>query len=324
MWKPAISSGLVLVAAAVALAGCGVGTRPNEQAGGGAQSSALGPSHAQRRSYINFNAKNSELLYVTEIFTGAVDIDLGSTWSKVGDIYPSVNPFSLCVDAAQDVYVVDDTVNQVSEYAHGGVVPIKTLTDHQGNATACAVNPSNDDLAVANNQGPSYAPGNVILYRGGKGSPIKYTAPGFVYYNSVAYDLSGDLFVSGAGGASPLAELPMGQKQFETLSLNQTLGDPQSIAWDGTFLAIADRSNNSISRFRISGTKAVFKGQAQLYGVDELYEFCFAMNKSGKATAVITADPGSGTVAKWDYPAGGTPTQSISASNGPTGVALSE
>ena len=311
MRKPAIY-GFVFAVAATALAGC---------VSGGPTSSPL----PRANSYIQLNAKNNALLYVTEVFTGAVDIDLDSTWTKVGDIYPSQNPFSLCVDSAQDVYVVDDVYNRVTEYAHGGVVPIETLIDHQGNAAACAVNPNNGDLAVVNNQGPSYAPGNVIIYRGGKGTPTKYTAPDFEYYNGVAYDRSGDLFTDGAGGSAPrLAELPAGQKQFAALSLGQSIGDPQSMAWDGTFLAIGDRSNNSIARFKISGTKAVGKGTVGLYGIDELYEFCFEMNKSGKANAVITADAGSGTIAEWDYPAGGTPIRSFTASNGPTGVALSE
>lgn len=316
MWRPAIS-GFALAGAAAMSAGC---------ASGVSGSSSLPPAGSYRASsHIKLNAKNAALLYVTEVFAGEVDVNLDSTWTKVGDIYGTQYPFSLCVDTAQNVYVVDDVNNRVTEYAHGGVVPIKTLSDHQGNSTGCAVNPTNGDLAIVNNQGPSYTPGNVIVYRGGKGTPTRYTVSGFEYYNGVAYDPSGDLFVDGStGSASALGELPAGQKQFEALTLGQTVGNPQALAWDGTFLAIGDRSNNTIVRIKISGTKAIQKGMVGLYGVDELYEFCFETNKSGKATSVITADPGSGTVAEWDYPAGGTPIRSIHDSNGPTGVTLSE
>ncbi len=154
--------------------------------------------------------------------------------------------------------------DNLTEYAHGSFEPIRTLADHQGTPTGCAVDLATGDLAIANFSGPSSNDGNVT-YRGAKGSPTKFTIPNLRHCSTVAYDNTSNLFVDGVNlSISSLAELPKGKTAFKALQMNQTISEPGGIAWDGQFLAYADQDAAVIYQFKISGSKANVQGSTTL------------------------------------------------------------
>ncbi len=270
--------------------------------------------------------KGRRLLYVSNTFGGTVNVYLDSTWNPVGELLGFSRPSGMCVDAAQDVYVTDDVTLLVTEYAHGAITATRRLADHQGDPLSCAVDVKTGDLAVANVQGPSEGPGNVIVYKGAKGSPVKYTANGFTFYFSVAYDENDDLFICGLGSSTTyLAELPKGKSAFKVLTSNQPIGGLGGLAWDGTFLAVGDEVTSTIYQFAIKGSKALVKGSTELNGATTVFQFSFDRgNSRPQATTVIGADSGAGAVDKWDYPAGGTPLRTITGLDAPEGVVVSQ
>ncbi len=287
------------------------------------------PAHvAIGRSRMSPGAKNSGLLYIANTHASSVNVFSYSKWNAVGELLGFTLPYTMCVDAAQDVYVTDLSEMRVIEYAHGAITPTRTLADHQGEPVACAIDLKTGDLAVSNFSGPTSGTGNVILYRGAKGSPTEYTAPSFAKYFFVSYDDNGNLFVDGEGSGSDvlLAELPNGKSAFKAIHMNVTLGFPGGVAWDGEFLAVADQQANTIYQFKITRSKATMQGSTVLTDATDVFQFWLtgSTSKHPQATAVIGADYGASAADKWDYPAGGTPLKTITGLDDPEGVAISK
>ncbi len=282
---------------------------------------------ARGRSRMSPSAKNSGLLYIDTYAASAVNVYSSSTWNPVGELLGITAPYSMCVDAAQDVYVVDIGGRRVSEYAHGAIAPIRVLSDHQGEPIACAIDPKTGDLAISNFMGPTSGAGNVIVYRGAKGTPVRYAAPSFGLYFLVGYDDNDNLFVDGLDSSDEvlLAELPKGKSAFKPINMNVTLGFPGGVAWDGEFLAVGDQDANTIFRFKVSGSTATRKGSTVLGDAVAVFQFCLTgrSSKHPQATGVIGADTEGNAVDKWDYPAGGTPLKTITGLAVPEGVVVS-
>lgn len=134
------------------LAGCsGYGTTLQP---GAAPPNASAASHGPAaRSWMLPEAKNNDLLYVSDLLAQVVYIYTYRGHKLVGTLTGFFNPEGLCVDKAGDVYVTNDTsegVHQITEYAHGATTPLRTLNDPQGRANGCSVDPKTGDLAVAN------------------------------------------------------------------------------------------------------------------------------------------------------------------------------
>jgi hypothetical protein len=53
------------------------------------------------------------------------------------------------VDAVGDVWIANYKGKSLVEYAHGGAMPLRTLST-DGTAIGCSINPLNGDVAVAN------------------------------------------------------------------------------------------------------------------------------------------------------------------------------
>ena len=85
--------------------------------------------------------------------------------------------------------------SRLYEYAHGGR-RITTLIDSLGEGSACAVDPTTGDLAVANEIGGDYR-SNVAIYSDASGVPAQYSLPDVDWPFSATYDDMGDLFVGG-------------------------------------------------------------------------------------------------------------------------------
>lgn len=281
------------------------------------------------RSRISPGAKNSGLLYIASTSATTVNVYSYSRWNAVGELLGFTDPYTMCVDAAQDVYVTDLDGKRIIEYAHGAITPTRTLADHQGEPDTCAIDLKTGDLAVSNLFGPSSGSnGNVIVYRGAKGTPTEYTAKNFVLYFFVGYDDNDNLFVDGRNPSSDvlLAELPNGKSAFKAISMNATLAFPGGVAWDGKFLAVGDQQTNTIYQFKVSRSKATMQGSTALTDASDVFQFWLtgSSSKHPQATAVIGADYGASAADKWDYPAGGTPLKTITGLDNPEGAAISK
>lgn len=279
------------------------------------------------KSRMSPQAKSDELLYASSIYGTGVDVYAIPAWSPVGVLLGFVQPETMCVDAAQDVYVTDIAASVVFEYAHGAVNAKRQLKDRQGSPMACAVDPGTGDLAVSNEDGSGSATtGNVIVFAKAAGTPKKYAVPGIKYEFFVAYDAKGDLFVDGEGPSeqSVLAELQTGKTAFKTVTLNQSLS-MEGLAWDGKYLAIDDENTNVIHQFKVSGSIGVEQSTTTLENVGLLFQFMplGGSTKHPQATSIVGADVDGG-VDEWVYPAGGTPIKTVTSGlTNPIGAVVS-
>jgi hypothetical protein len=283
------------------------------------------------RSWMNAKAIPDNLLYVANSNAGTVDIYSWRLLNQVGQIGDLTRPYTLCVDAQQNVYVADIGSLQVIEYAHGSTTPSKTLSDVFGYPIGCSVDPTTGNLAVSDVFGGSFGDGNVLVFPGGSGTPTEYTAPNITEYWLVGYDSSGNLFLDGDNGSGTpvaLAELPAGSSSFEAITMNVTLGSPGGVQWDGTNLDVGDQSTNTIYQFTVSGTNATEVGSVVLSSASDVFQFFVpkfgpgVVRKEGNRVAVV--DSGLGHADKYLYPQGGAPTQTIVGFNGPEGVTVSK
>lgn len=284
---------------------------------------------AKGRSWISAKAVPDNLWYVADTFASSILIFSWRKLSPAGAITGLSEPYTFCVDKAQDVYIADFGLREVLEYAHGGTTPIKTLASN-GLAIACSVDPTTGNLAVVNFEGYPSGNGSVLVYTGATGTPTAYTAPNLDLYWLAGYDSSGNLFVDGEdpSGVVSLAELPAGGSSFGAIAMNVTLGFPGGVQWDGKYVDVGDQSTNTIYQFTVSGSSATEQGSIPLTGDIDAFQFFIPKFGSGnvnpQGNRVVAADFGSGDANKFLYPAGGSPTKTITGFNGPEGVIVSK
>jgi hypothetical protein len=272
-------------------------------------------------------AKDEDLLYVSD--TGKATVRVYS-WPRLkhrGTLTGFEGPEGICVDKAQDVYIVDYDAQDIFEYAHGGTTPIRTLSETFGAGIGCSIDPQTGNLAVTDYQSPTNGPGNVLIYGRASGTPTQYAVSNVTYPFLPAYDEHGNLFVDGdtADGPVALAELPKGGAAFEPIGLSQSISYAGGFQWDGVHLAVGDQTNDVIYQFAISGSQAKEVGQTALGGAAHVFDFFItAKDKREKSAAVVGADINGNRVLSWRYPAGGAPVKTIGAGlTFPQGVAIS-
>ncbi|MGA9018527.1 MAG: hypothetical protein WA304_12595 [Candidatus Cybelea sp.] len=293
------------VCAAVALlAGCGGGSQLG--------SSPIQPdAFPTRASWMAPKAKQGDLAYV------------GGFYGVSAFTYPSFKyVYSIAGDDAQglcaakngDWWVVESGADEVSEYAHGGTTPLKTLSVPGGEAAGCAVDPTTGTLAVT-----ILGSGDVVVFTGGygRGTTIADDLDSS-YFDG--YDDKGDLFVDGITSSDTygVVELPKGGNSFESITLSRSLEFPGGIQWYDKYLAVGDQEAHEIYHFAIRGTNAKAIGATDLGGSSDVVQFYI------QKPYVVGADAGNEDVALWDYPAGGSPVKVITGKfDLPTGVIVS-
>ncbi len=316
------------VAAAV-FAGCGDGSGPRFAAplsasGALANGDALTTGRSDRsRSWMAPDAKKHDLLYVSDSFPyGSNDVYVYSypKGELKGKLTGFNEPSGQCVDKAGNVFIANFGTSQILEYAHGGTSPIRTLTDSSYYPLGCSVDPTTGSLAVTNRLSMSFTAGDVAIYTNASGTPTSYTAPNFYYYEFCGYDNHGNLYIDGTtkGSALEYAELTSGGSSFSALNLNQSIGFPGGVQWDGAHLAIGDQSAAVIYQFAISGSAGTKVGSTPLTGSKDVVQFWI----QGKR--VIGPDAGLADVAFYKYPAGGSPIKTISGLGEPVGATVSK
>lgn len=315
-------------------------------AGGGAgwQPSAAAPSANARAhasvggSWILPEAKNDDLLYISDLIGQVVDIYTYKSHKLVGTLTGFFNPEGLCVDPAGDVYVTNDTsdgVHQISEYAHGSTTVLRTINDPDGRANGCSVDPKTGDLAVANLWGATDRQGNVAVWAHASGSPTAYSNPNIYYYYYCAYDNHGNLFADGEtyGSVFGLGELHPGGKKLKFVPVDQTIYLPGGVQWDGKYLAVGDQVavkhnfTSTIYDFAIAKGAATTVNTMVLTGSNEVAQFWIPFvdvgGRHGEGKLLIGPNQNGADTLIWDYPGGGNPIQTISGETDPIGATVS-
>jgi hypothetical protein len=318
---------LSFCAAAVVLADCGQSQVSSE---------GIVPAGtiATKRAFVTpAYLRHRDLLYVADFNT--VNFFSYGTWKPMGKLTGFSTDYpSLCVDAAQHVYVV--ATNEIFEYAHGGTTPMRTLSDPYGNLLGCSTDPTTGNLAVTS----SASSGSIVsVYPHAKGVPVQYTLTiTFGGVPSVAYDSSGNLFTDGYESSTyRLAELPKGSSSFMYFFFGLGSGSKfpnlGGMQWDGKYLAVGtyDSRPNIIEQVEVSSSGIAYKGTTTLERNSLSYGF-FIVTLDGGSTVIATHDYHNGTgschtCGKMDvyrYPRGGSPTSVISGFDFPSSVAVSK
>lgn len=236
-----------IAAVGLLLAGCG-GSSPG-------QSSIPQTPSAYRAVGQHGKSKSGDLIYAT----GGCDGTCVLTYPGL-DLLGSIpdGGIAICSDSQGNVFMPNDT--HVTEYAHGGTKPVKTLTLPGNLAAGCAVDPVTNNLAVVYES-------DVAIFPNERETPISYPTGIEALY--CTYDQGGNLFVDGRNGQSPaLAELPSGASDFLALSINGSLGNPGQLQWDGQYIAYQSFSKYSqVSQLQISGSSAIVVGTTTLKGI---------------------------------------------------------
>jgi hypothetical protein len=314
----------VYVATAL-LAGCGGSQLPIKSATGAMpQSRAVVPQAALGRSWMLPEAKSKDLLYVSDNGAGKVYVFTYPKGKLVGTLTGFHDPNGQCRDARGDVFITNSGASEVIEYGHGGSSPIATLSDPGELPLGCATDPRTGTLAVTNAcTAPSCGgAGDLTIYKNAKGAPKSYTVPGMVYYGYCGYDASGNLFLDGndSGSAFEFAELPGGSKKFKKISGLESIGYAGGVQWDGKYLAVADGLEHAaaIYQVQISGSKGTIVGTTELNDSLQVLQFWI----QGKR--VIDPDQSADNVKFYHYPAGGSPTKTITGNfDDPNGAVVS-
>lgn len=310
---------LCICVAAALLAACG-GLRPPIGAPRAIPQSRVSITHAAQRdddgSWMAADAASQDLLYISNVRT--VTVYSYPQGKLVGTLRRFYSAQGECVDQRGDVFITNLGTNQIFEYAHGSKKRLRTLTGYGGPA-GCSVDPTTGNLAVSN-----LAVGSVAIYENARGKPKLYKDPAFKGYFWCGYDPTGNLFVDGesSGSTFEFAELPKGGSSLKTITLNQNIGFPGGVQWDGKYMAVGDQDISVIYQFVINGSEGTKVGTTSLgSGLHDLKQFWIQ-------SRTLIAPNGSaspfGDVLFYNYPAGGNATKKITAGvHGPIGAVVS-
>ncbi|MGB6518831.1 MAG: hypothetical protein WBE79_10055 [Candidatus Cybelea sp.] len=319
---------LVVGAVLVGIAGCG-----GSQIGGtGAiRESATGPglsnwggvekrAHLRMQSWMASDSKKKDLVYISDQGTAEVSVYSYPGEKIKGTLTGFELPVGECADRMGDVFIVDYDASLIFEYAHGGTSPIATLNDPGYSPAGCFVDPTTGNLAVTNVSAKSGGQGNVAIYKLAKGNPnLYFTDPNIARTFFCGYDDAGNLFVNGAGFASPFAfaELPSGNPSFRDIKLDQPIQSPGGVQWDGKHVAVMDTLSSVIYQFSIKGNKGTEVGSTPLVGGANVLQFWI------EGSRVVGPQASGADVGIWSYPSGGAVKATIAGFDMPQGATIS-
>jgi hypothetical protein len=222
-------------------------------------------------------------------------------------------PNQLCSDNQGNVFVTLNSPSagsQISEYPHGAMTPIKTLSDPGDGAIGCSVDPTTGNLAVANGGNGTARNANVVIYPGGSGSPETLTDPSFSRYEFCGYDNEGNLFVDGNGPGPSypfrFAKLPKGSSTFTDITLDKSLVGEGSVQWDGQYITVGviQHVGQQTEVYRVAGSSGHVIGTVTLKARKPDPILWIQGNRIIGRYAVRS-------LGLWKYPAGGRPVSKI-------------
>jgi hypothetical protein len=289
----------------------------------------------QRRSWMSPDAKKKNmLLYISDEVTDDAYVYTYRGGNRVGKLVGTLSGFNVpageCVDKVGDVFITNSQAQTVSEYAHGGTTPIATLNDLSGEFPfACSVDPTTGNLAVTN-LFSAYGAGNIAIFANAQGTPAIYSGAAFQGMYYAAYDNAGNLFfdaTSSGSGNFQFGELPKGSATLETVTLNQSIGFPGGVTWDGKYVVVGDQNAPAVYQFTVSGGAGTEVGATQLTGASGIVQFATPQKRAGaknpQASTVIGPSCTANTTGVWTYPAGGTPAKMLAGSGCPVAAVVS-
>jgi hypothetical protein len=268
------------------------------------------------RSWMKPGVKGDSLLYVSNAGIDDVNVYSYPQGQLVGTLTGFLDPVGECVDKTGDVFVTDYRAQDIVEYAHGGTSPIATLSDSGYHPGECSVDPTTGNLAV------TISGGGVSIYADAQGSPTQYadTSLGGVYF--CGYDNNGNLFVDGVNNSQAVEvdQLPKGGSTFAQILLNQSLGGPGGVQWDGHFLAVADSFSDTIYEFALdpSQNTGVLIGSTTFNGSPSLGDQFWIQ---GRRVVALNYE---GFALLYHYPAGGRPMKAFIDASSPVGAVVSK
>jgi hypothetical protein len=287
-------------AVAVLISGCGSGVVQTGSAS----------VHSYARSWIAPQAKSGALLYLSDVASNDVAVYSYPKGELVGSLTGLGRPRGECADDSGNVWISDEGTASMIEYAHGNSDPIKALST-QGKPGGCSVNPLNGDLAVAGGRNGTV----VSIFHHGKRwrDATTYSIASMKTGYFCAYDASGNLFVDGKSksGAFALAVLPRKAAALQNVTVDQSISAPGNVQWDSKYLAVGDAgvAPTVVYQFSISGSTATLIGSTPLDGTTSVRQFWI----DGKRLIGPDYDA---PVGFWNYPAGGSPTKTLSKVHG--------
>lgn len=278
------------------------------------------PSQSEPESARPLSSSGGDLLYVSEY--GESELQIYS--------YPQVNllqtiknvvyhPDGECTDAAGDVYVANTARDDVSEFAHGGTIPIAKFVDKRRHPTTCSVDPTTGKLAVTEFGYDNSVRDSIAIYSSPIDKPTQYFTPLFIYI-SCAYDPQGDLFVDGYDDSRHfgLVELPAGGSAFKKIALDKRPAVAGNLMWDGAYMTVSNHKK-TIYRFSISGRHGQLAGTTTILGLKHGLSL-YSLEGGTLIVADVVASGsifGKGSLKFYNYPVGGRPTNSIHKLLGP-------
>jgi hypothetical protein len=296
------------------------------------ESAPARPDHAA--SWMDPAAKKETLVYLSD--SGADEVLTYSypAGKPVGKLTHLGNPTGVCSDAGGNVWVVNASTLKIVEYAHGGTKPVATLTESSTiNPLGCSVDPTTGNLAVTN-LGNYKTPGSLAIFTDAKGSAKNYQASSLAYPYFCGFDDEGNVFVDGVNSAYEfvLFELPSGSGKLQAITLSGSVGFPGGVAWDGEYLAIGDqyyqsKNASAIDQVSVSGSAGTFEGTTALTGSCDALQFAISgggtPKKDQQGNTAVVPDACSNNAAFYAYPAGGSPTDTITGFTYPVAAAVS-
>lgn len=308
--------GIGVAALAALLSGCG-GSGSQLAGPPTLEYSKAAPRPDRGRSWMSPDAKRKDLLYISDQTTGDVYVFGYPKGVLVGTIAGLPEPQGECVDKKGDVFVTTFAAFQILEYAHGGTSPIATLSNTGEYMEGCSVDPTTGNLAAINFETTSQGPGGVSLYKKAKGSPTVYSDSNLLLGFAIGYDNQGNAFLDGLDSNRnfEFAELPKGSSTFTTINLNLSITTPGGVQWDGKYVAVGDAKSGTI--YQTTGAGGGVVGSTTLTSSNGIFQFFI----DGKT--VVGPNVYSATTMFWKYPAGGTPTKTLTGFGSPIGSAVS-
>lgn len=275
-------------------------------------------------SWMKPNAKNADLLYVSDLNRNAVFVFAYPSGEHVGTIKGLKRPHGECVDAAGDVWVTNGLDQDLVEYAHGGTTPIATVPDPYGFPSGCAVDPTTGNLAVMN-FAPGSGAGSVVIYAGAKGTGQQLPlSPAAIPYKG-AYDNDGNLWVDGMTSSAKFfsfGEYIAANHQWRSIILKHRMYFPSGVQWVGNELVVGDQVN-------LSGPSTVYEftihhGHGTLVGTTMLANSCDVLSFVVIGKTIVAGGSCEKSIRFFAYPGGGMSTKTIkSGLSEPIGVVLS-
>lgn len=267
----------------------------------------------RRKSWMSAGAAKGALLYVSDSLLGDV---FAFTWPKmrlIGNLSGLHFPQGECVDTNGNIWIANTKRAEMVEFAHGGVKPIKTLSDRGQYPCSCSIS-ANGDLAVTNilsKQKGGYGSGSLSIYRAASGRPKIFADTGIVKVFFDGYDSRGNVFIDGQDGSGAFSIAEFNGKSFVALTVSgATINSPGAIQVTGTRVNVEDQlgseGNSVMYQTKLQGTTLTVDATAQLDdGTDCVGSWIDGVRARQRLICPNGGSPPSINV--YRYPAGGSP-----------------